>query len=551
MRDFFNKLIDQFKSLQGLKTEANVGILILTAAVFLAYASVRVTRFDPDLSGSYELQIPFENVTGLATSTAVRIAGIQVGEVIAIELVDGRALVTVAVYDKYRLHADSRATIKSIGILGDKYIEVTLGSANQQYLTHRDQIALVDPASDLDSLISDLSLILTDVKAVTSTLNESLGGQEGTEKVTRIVGNLDELTGNLNSAIKVTNQKIGPIMANLEQFTGDLSGITGENRMELKAMVANLRDFSEEISDFMIENKDQLNRTLSNLDSFMAAMAAEGPGITKDLKGILQENRENIKVTMEEVRGASANLNQAMENLDSIAYKIDSGQGTIGGLVNDEETIDSINEALDGVNEVLSPVNKMKIGLGFSSEKLTARNKYKSYVSLDLKPVRDHYYTLQMVHAPDGDETVTETIVTDNSSDSVTQNTTTYETVDSYKFSLMVTQRFFDTELKFGLMENSAGFAINQYFGKRDQFALNLQAHDFSRTAEPYNLRTGGYWRFMQNFYMVAGIDDMINTTTDSNGLAKKNPFFGLGVSFTEDNMKSILGTATGAIGGK
>ena len=551
MRDFLNKLFDLLKSLQGFKTEANVGILILTAFGMLGFASVRVTRYDPDLSGTYNLQISFENVTGLATSTAVRVAGIQVGEVTTIELVNGKALVTVSVYDKYRLHNDSRATIKSIGILGDKYIEVTLGSENQQYLTHGDAISLIDPAADLDSLVSDLSLILGDIKGVTSTLNESLGGEAGAEKVTRIVGNLDELTGNLNSAIKITNQKIGPIMTNLENLTGDLSGITGENRAELKAMIANLRDFSEELADFMISNKHQLNRTLNNLDSFMAAMASEGPGITRDLKGILSENRENLKTTMEEVKGASANLNQAMENLDSIAYKIDSGQGTLGALVNDEETIDSVNEALDGVNEYLSPVNNMKIGLGFQTEKLTARNAYKSYVTLNVKPVRDHYYTLQLINSPDGKETTTNRTVTDNSTDSVTENTTTYETVDSYKFSLMVTQRFFDTELKLGLMENSAGLSVHQFFGKGDQFALQLQAAEFNRDEQPYNLRTGGYWRFMQNFYMVAGIDDMINSATDSNGLPKKNPFFGIGVSFTEDNMKSIMGTATGVMSGQ
>ncbi len=199
-----------------------VGLLILSALMLLVYASIRVTRYDPDLTDTYELTIRFDNVTGLAQGTAVRIAGIKVGEVAAIELVKGRAQVKVAVYEKFRLHSDALARIQSIGILGDKYIDLTLGSANQELLTQGDEIALVAPASDLDSLVSNLSQILTDVKVVTQSLRQSLGGEEGSAKVGRIVDNLDQITTDLKGTLAVTNEKIGPIMNNLEQFTGDL-----------------------------------------------------------------------------------------------------------------------------------------------------------------------------------------------------------------------------------------------------------------------------------------------------------------------------------------
>ena len=240
-----------------------------------------------------------------------------------------------------------------------------------------------------------------------------------------------------------------------------------------------------------------------------------------------------------------------MDSLDSVAYKIDSGQGTVGRLVNDEETIDSVNSALDGVNEFLNPVNRLKIDLGFQTDKLTQRDAFKSSVNLKLRPVRDHYYTLQLVTNPDGKQTRSDQLVRDNTTDQVVSNTTTYDTVDSYRISLMVTQRFYDTELHFGLMENTAGFGVDQYFGKQDQFRLNLKAFEFNRENQPAHLRAGGYWRFMQNFYLAGGVDDLLNKTTDTKGKPKNSPYIGIGVNFSEDYMKSILGTTTSVMTGK
>ncbi len=306
--------------------------------------------------------------------------------------------------------------------------------------------------------------------------------------------------------------------------------------------MSNFRDFSENLADFTVENKEELGRILDNLDSFMANLAQEGPQITGNLSGMLAENRGNLRGSLEEIRDASADLNKAMDSLDSIAYKLDSGQGSVGRLINDEETIDSVNQALDGVNEFLNPVNRLKLDLGFQTEKLTQRDAYKSYISLKLRPVRDHYYTVRLVTNPDGKQTRTDQLIRDNSSDQVVSNQTTYASVDAYRISLLVTQRFYDTELHFGLMENTAGFGLDQYFGKQDQFRLNLKAFEFNRESEPTHLSAGGYWRFMQNFYLVGGVDDLLNQTLDRNGKPKKNPYIGIGVNFSEDYMKSLFG---------
>ncbi|MDT8447236.1 MAG: MlaD family protein [bacterium] len=537
------------KKLAGLKTEMNVGLLILAGTGLLMIASIQVTRYDPDLSGTYSLKVTFENVSGLVTGTAVKVAGITVGEVSSIELVDGEAEVTVSIMDKYRLRTNSRAMIKSIGILGDKYIEVSLGSNNQQALQSGDRIQLVEPGADLDSLIEDLSYILSDVRSVTKALNASLGGEKGEAQLKRVLSNVEGLTANLDQVLDKTNQKIGPILSSLESFSSDLAGITADNRDEVHHLLANLRDFSESLNRFVDNNESDLNRTLENLDYFMAKLSEDGPEITGDLKGILKENRDNLRQTMSEIKEASANLNSAMDSVDQIAYKIDSGQGTLGRLVNDEETINSINTALDGVNEFINPMNKLRIDVGFQTEQMITRGTYKSYVDLNIRPVRDHYYQLRLVNHPEGKITSTRTETTDTSTDVVISDLTEYQTADKYLITAMIVQRYFDTELSFGLNEGTAGFGLEQYFGRGDQYSFRFDAFEFNRTGDlPTHLRAGGAWRFAQNFYVVGGMDDLLNTQSNTSGQAFKSPYLGMGIRFTEDYLKSLLGTAATAI---
>ncbi|OGG94078.1 MAG: hypothetical protein A2508_07210 [Candidatus Lambdaproteobacteria bacterium RIFOXYD12_FULL_49_8] len=541
-------MLDFLKKLARLKTEMNVGLLVLAAMAFLAIASIKVTRYDPDLKGTYRLKVTFDNVSGLALGTAVKVAGIQVGEINDIDLVDGRAEVTLLVYDKYRLRTNSQAMIKSIGILGDKYIEVTLGDQNQQTLQNGDRIQLIAPGGDLDSLVEDLSYILSDVRNVTSAINAAVGGERGEKQIKAIMDNLENLTGNLDQTLIKTNEKIGGILANLETLSSDLAQITGENKEELRNTIANFRDFSESLNRFIDANSEEINKSISSLDKLLARLAEDGPEITGDLKGILKENRQNLKDTMAEIKAASENLNSAMDQVESIAYKIDTGEGTVGRLINDEQTIDSIQSALDGVNEFINPINKLKIEVGFESERLLNQGTNKSYVDVKLRPVRDHYYILRLVNHPSGKITSTRTKTVDTSTDVVISDETAYQSRDTFRMSLMVAQRFFDTELLFGLYENTAGFGVHQFFGKNDQYRFNLDLYEFSRADLPVHLTTGGYWRFTQNFYAVAGMDDALNTQSDQAGKKLQNPYVGIGISFTEDYMKSLLGPAATAV---
>lgn len=149
-----------------LTTELKVGLLILSGIGIIVYSSVVVTGWRPGQSDTYVLTVYFSNASGLLVGSPVQVAGVKIGQVEDIGLEQGQAKVRASIYQRFAIYADATATIKSLGILGDKYIEVRPGTPSQAELRDGDTIVLVLPGSDLDSLIENLSDILHDVKSV-------------------------------------------------------------------------------------------------------------------------------------------------------------------------------------------------------------------------------------------------------------------------------------------------------------------------------------------------------------------------------------------------
>lgn len=515
--------------LAKLKTELGVGLLILGSAGLLVYSSVQVTGFRSDLTDTYEVKAYFENVAGLVEGTAVRIAGIKVGEIKNIDLVEGKAEVVLAIYEKYRLRKSSSASIKSLGVLGDKYIELTQGSNNDDALDEGDVIAYVRTGSDLDSLIDNLSIILDDVKGVTGALNGALGGEEGKGKLNRILQNTEDLTLNLKQAMEKTNEKIDSILINFNHFTENLNKITGENRNGIKNIVDNVDHFSSNLKNLMENNYGKLDKIIANLERVSHSLADDGPEITRNLKGILEENRENLRSSVEE-------LDRSLENLKSITGKIDRGEGSIGKLVNDEATVESLNETLEGLNNYLTQADRIKLDLGFHTEYLQKQGEYKNYLHMNVRPVRDHYYQIEFVQDPRGktEEKTTETSTTSGGSTTESSETKS-ENTDEFKITAQIAQRYYDTEFRIGLKESTFGLGIDQFFGRQDQLRFHLDAWDLGREYEGSHYKMGAIYRFLNNFYLYAGVDDFANEIPDY-----RDYYLGIGIIFNEDNLKML-----------
>ena len=119
----------------------------------MAFLSIRIARNELFVSRGYEVLAVFSNCSGIRSGSPILIAGVEIGRVKLITLQDYEAKVTMTIQAGVILQKDAIASIKTKGMIGEKYIEVTPG-ADDQPILDGGRLRDTQPAMDLEGLIS-------------------------------------------------------------------------------------------------------------------------------------------------------------------------------------------------------------------------------------------------------------------------------------------------------------------------------------------------------------------------------------------------------------
>jgi phospholipid/cholesterol/gamma-HCH transport system substrate-binding protein len=133
--------------------ELAVGSFVLLGLVCLAYLAIHLGKMEV-LGGGYRVVANFDNISGLTQGAPVEVAGVQVGRVEAIRLTPGdRATVTLSLKPGLQLHDDAIASIRTKGIIGDKFINLSPGNS-EKLISAGGTIHDTESTIDLEELIS-------------------------------------------------------------------------------------------------------------------------------------------------------------------------------------------------------------------------------------------------------------------------------------------------------------------------------------------------------------------------------------------------------------
>jgi phospholipid/cholesterol/gamma-HCH transport system substrate-binding protein len=132
-----------------------VGIFVFIGLVCTAYLTIRLGKLEFFGPGGYYLTARFDSVSGLKNGAFVEMAGVQIGEVTSIHLdpKDQVAVVQLMIHSYIQLTDDVIASIKTSGLIGDKYIKISPGGSDI-LLKEGDVIFETESAVDLEALIS-------------------------------------------------------------------------------------------------------------------------------------------------------------------------------------------------------------------------------------------------------------------------------------------------------------------------------------------------------------------------------------------------------------
>ena len=134
--------------------EFGVGVFVLIGCICLAYLTEKLGKMEVFGSDGYAVTARFSSVSGLKAGASVEIAGVPVGKVTSVAL-NGEytARVSLHIARGIELSEDCIASIKTSGLIGDKYISISPGGS-ETMLSNGGEITETESAVDIDTLIS-------------------------------------------------------------------------------------------------------------------------------------------------------------------------------------------------------------------------------------------------------------------------------------------------------------------------------------------------------------------------------------------------------------
>ena len=486
--------------MSNLTVEAKVGVFVVIGILILTYMSMRVGGLSFKRAKGYDVNVYFDSATGLAEDVQVEIAGVEIGRVRKISLENGKALVVLRINPNVRLTKDAKAVIRTKGILGDKYVELVQGSPSAPPLKEGDRIVKTVPTTDMDTLMITLGEVAKNINRLTNSLANVVGGEKGEASLNSIVQNVREMVETLNKTVQKNNDDVTNIIANLSEFSETLNKIGNTNREDIRNIISNVRKASEKMEVLVAGIND------------ITSKINQGKGSI----GKLVNEEETVN-----------NLNKALASLKTITDKINRGEGSIGKLINEDETVENINTSLVSINDYLQKQDEYKTYLDYRGEYLFDSDEVKSYLSLRIQPKEDKYYLLQILDDPSGKEEIKDT----------TTHGTTTRTVendkDALKFSAQIAKRYYDIGLRGGLFESTGGVGLDYYLFS-DRLTFSFEAFDFDPDRNAH-LKFKADYRPFKHIYITSGFDDFISDE------GKESFFVGAGISFADDDIKSLL----------
>jgi phospholipid/cholesterol/gamma-HCH transport system substrate-binding protein len=380
-------------------TQIRVGIFVFftlvtfMAAIFLLGS--RTQYFQPQ----YTLKAIFSNVGYLLEGAGVYLAGVQVGRVGEIRFFEDiaaqKVLVSLNIARDYqeRIRQDSVAVITSSGLLGDKYIDITLGSESEPELLNGMFIRTQDPA-DYGQLIRQGEEVLKNTIEITSALGTLTSGFRSSQAPMAVTDLLTSLAQTAR-AIETGDGLIHALIYEKgnERIFADLAAATTALRDTLTGIKEGKGFLQTLLTDPNPEVVAQLTKLLATAQKLLQDIE-KGQGVlhaliydkqggkaVKDFAGAT-DNMNEILAKLKGQDGLLASLlndpkqkqvlidlAHIMHDSRQIAADIAAGQGTVGGFIKDPTFYENLTALLEGARRswilrtvIQSTVNKGQEG---------------------------------------------------------------------------------------------------------------------------------------------------------------------------------------------
>lgn len=375
-----------------------VGLVALVGMVYLLGAQARL--FEP----RYTIHADFTEVGGLADGATVRLAGVQIGRVTAVRLPGepgGQVRVDLTIARRFsdRVRQDSVARIETQGLLGDKLVEITVGTARAPAAAPGDVIASREPfdighvMSESGQIVRSVGTLAESLQTTAQMLNQSRLIEDAAGAVASARRLTDEAGRDVSAATNAAREAaegLGRVVARLEKGPGLAHTLLYEEPVALQRLndlLASTQAIVERVDRgegaigvlTSKESSEAAKRLVAAMDRLggLADRPAGDQGLLPTLlfdpryRDVLDDLRlfaRNFRDVSDRLAGgrgtlgsllkdeptdaglaqASRDFQAAVANLREISEKLNEGEGTVGALIADPTVYERLVSILDG-----------------------------------------------------------------------------------------------------------------------------------------------------------------------------------------------------------
>jgi len=367
--------------------ETRVGLFFLIGLAILGVITFRVGNFGEYFKHKVYFKVHFSHASGLAAGDPVAVAGFKVGQIQSIRLEEDGVLMSLAIEPGIRIRRNAVASIAWGGLLGNRYIDISLGSPSEPFLEPGAEI-MSGTTIELTAVLLKLNQAATEIEGLFKETGLESKVQVIVDNLAKASNDLAEGRGTLGKLIGSDEiyQKANAIADDLKKASADISKLLGDNGARISAIVEKLDAAIPEAKDAFASIK----RLTDDADSGKGILPAllNDPQMAQDLKNSLTRLRASLDRIEAVVKSAQEgnglvgklindpqiadDVRDAVRSLKVIAQRIETGDNTLARLTRDKDLYDDVKKLLDDMRETLRSVKEQIPVSTFASLLLTA-----------------------------------------------------------------------------------------------------------------------------------------------------------------------------------
>ena len=496
-----------------MKTEAKIGLFITVSLFFLFGLLTQLSSFDTLFKKSYPIFAQIGDGSGLKEKAKVKLKGVDIGYVEEIGLVNNEVQTKLMIDENVKIPNDSVIVISQDSLLGGKFLDIKPGNSSQyieknQLLSKEEKVSsIADASTSADEAFKQISLLVKDMREI---FNK--GGQEDIQQT---LANLREFSTLLASISTEDNQTIHDILTN-----------TNKALLNANKTIDKFGNMSNEISGTSKEFK----RVALNINKDLPEIMARINSLTKELNSVSKTLNKKLPTAMDKFVHLEDNINGVIkDNKKSLSNALTSVDSFFS---NGTDTIEKVDKYLDSLI-------KTELHVEMRTDEVYDDGGYsKTKLNLALKPDPTRYYLLGITSGPD---------FTENKDEQRGFIGNKKHQSGDFLLSAQYGKRFDDLLFRVGIIENQGGAGVD-YFALNDTLKWSTNISDFNavndiRGTNP-NLTTTIRYQFFKHINAYLSGNNLLNSRANSVSV-------GLGVSFVDNDLKNLLGTAAASSGTK